>query len=56
MENTACCHYWTAVVKSEAKLCSECDPGIGKWHGKFPKEKPTAENKKAIQAQGLEDY
>lgn len=41
MENTAVCHYWVRKVdKQEPPLCSECDPGIGKWHGIFEKKKP----------------
>ena len=53
VENTATSNYWSqkypfqvteekpfpADVNSEKpKLCSECDPDIGKWHGCFPKE------------------
>ena len=33
VENTALCSYW-----SKNKLCSECDPDIGKWHNCFPKK------------------
>lgn len=36
VENTAACNYWN---KEKGKaLCSECDPEIKKWHGRFPKE------------------
>ena len=35
VENTALSTYWF----SEKKLCSECDPRIGKWHGRFKKRK-----------------
>lgn len=44
IENTACCRYWTICMDAHrAKvdpvlLCSECDPEIGKWHGRFPKQ------------------
>ena len=45
IENTALSPYsWT----SEEKLCSECDPRIGKWHNKFPKSEEMP--------QGEEDY
>lgn len=43
VENTALSGYWTRnydVGKGEPlvpPLCSECNPAIGKWHGKFPK-------------------
>jgi hypothetical protein len=34
MENTATSNYW----HEHKPICSECDPAIGKWHGRFPKE------------------
>lgn len=37
VENTAVSHYWTRP-KGSPPLCSECDPEIGKWHGRFPKQ------------------
>src|SRR4029077_7729488 len=37
VENTAVSNYWTREKGSPA-LCSECDPKIGKWHGRFPKQ------------------
>ena len=37
MDNTAVTHYWTRKEGSPA-LCSECDPEIRKWHGRFPKQ------------------
>lgn len=36
VENTALSLYW--VSQSERKLCSECDPAVGKWHGVFEKK------------------
>lgn len=39
VENTALSGFWlrnTEGRKGKA-LCSECDPEIGKWHGRFPK-------------------
>jgi hypothetical protein len=36
VENTAVSHYWTRE-KGTPPLCSECDPAIGKWHGRFEK-------------------
>jgi hypothetical protein len=44
IENTATSNYWLRPVdKNENKftgpaLCSECDPKIGKWHGRFEKK------------------
>lgn len=38
IENTALCDYWSALVEGTPKLCSECDPEIGEWHGVFEKE------------------
>lgn len=41
IENTACSNYWAAKFETEEGqkplLCSECDPSIGQWHGRFPK-------------------
>ena len=34
IENTALSLYW-----SGSKLCSKCDPEIGKWHGAFKEQK-----------------
>lgn len=36
VDNTALTRYWIRK-KDDPKLCSECDPAIGKWHDKFPK-------------------
>jgi hypothetical protein len=45
MENTALCHYWSRFQGRDKPnlpaLCSECDPGIGKWHGRFEKKPAT---------------
>ncbi len=32
-----CATYWYRKMENRPDLCSECDPSIGKWHGKFPK-------------------
>jgi len=37
VENTACSNYFCSVMDKIAPLCSECDPSIGKWHGRFEK-------------------
>jgi hypothetical protein len=37
VENTAVSNFWTKDQGSPA-LCSECDPKIGKWHGRFSKD------------------
>jgi len=42
IENTAVSHYWVRKVDKEPPLCSECDPGIGKWHNIFPKQSADA--------------
>lgn len=43
IENTALSRYWVRNLGNKKKdnppLCSECDPEIGKWHGRFLKEK-----------------
>lgn len=33
IENTATSNYWL----SDERLCSLCDPKIGKWHNLFPR-------------------
>jgi hypothetical protein len=38
VEETALSHYWSARLRQVAAVCSACDPGIGKWHGEFPRE------------------
>ena len=38
VEDTALSHYWSARLRQVAAVCSACDPGIGKWHGEFPRE------------------
>ena len=35
VENTACCHYHWRKMKGEPLLCSQCDPEIDEWHGRF---------------------
>jgi len=34
IENTALCYYW-----SGSRLCSNCDPLINEWHGRFKQTK-----------------
>ncbi|AUR81993.1 hypothetical protein NVP1017O_24 [Vibrio phage 1.017.O._10N.286.55.C11] len=36
-ENTACCNFHILASEGKKALCSECDPKIGKWHGRFKK-------------------
>lgn len=37
-ENTATCNYWNRYSKADKrKICSVCDPDIGKWHSRFPR-------------------
>ena len=40
IENSALSRYNTTRYNDEPNLCSECDPYIGKWHGKFKREFP----------------
>lgn len=46
VENTATSGYWYRFMDLEKDatppppLCSECDPEISKWHGKFDRFKP----------------
>lgn len=45
VENTALSRFWQRFVDEDFQkvdppkpaLCSECDPAIGVWHGRFPK-------------------
>ena len=38
IENTALSRYWYKETE-EPDLCSECDPKIKKWHGRFARRK-----------------
>lgn len=36
VENTALSSFWwRAMAQNKPALCSECDPEIGGWHGRF---------------------
>lgn len=38
IDNTALTNFWVDRLHlKKPPLCSECDPDIGKWHGKFQK-------------------
>jgi len=40
VDNTAMGNYWMDVYgDNRPPLCTECDPRIKKWHGRFPKLK-----------------
>lgn len=40
IENTATSRFWFRLEREDQRaLCSVCDPEMGKWHGKFPREK-----------------
>lgn len=39
IENTATSNYWSNEWSETPQLCLECDPEIGRWHDRFPKEK-----------------
>lgn len=49
VENTALGGYWQQQMMAQRAgtkhepLCSQCDPNIGQWHDKFPREAVTAE-------------
>jgi hypothetical protein len=36
IENTALSHFWFRPERDTA-LCSDCDPEINQWHGRFEK-------------------
>lgn len=38
VENTALSLYWIDAGQ-KPPLCSECNPRIGRWHGRFPRER-----------------
>lgn len=42
VENTASSRFWFRNFPNSGlngrALCSECDPEIGKWHGRFPRQ------------------
>jgi len=38
VENTALGNFWIkSLTKDKKALCTECDPSVGRWHGRFPK-------------------
>ena len=37
IDNTAVSNYWANKSAGKPLKCAECDPGIGQWHGVFPK-------------------
>lgn len=37
VDNTAIGNFWEQLLENKPRLCTECDPSIGKWHGKFDK-------------------
>lgn len=38
IENTALGRYWETVMTKDEPLCSQCDPKINKWHGRFERQ------------------
>jgi len=37
VDNTALTRYW---LRGDGRaLCSACDPAVGRWHGRFPRER-----------------
>lgn len=54
VDNTAITNFWWDVMhEGKSQLCSECDPAIGKWHGRFPKT-PADEYTKKFGADSIE--
>lgn len=41
VDNTAVTNWAVRTARRQPPLCSECDPEIGRWHGKFPKQEFT---------------
>lgn len=38
IDNSALTNFWCSLLPENAlPLCSECDPQIGEWHGRFKK-------------------
>jgi hypothetical protein len=37
IDNTASSGYYTRKLEGLPLLCSQCDPEIGEWHGRFPR-------------------
>jgi hypothetical protein len=37
VDNTAVTNWAVRTARRLPPLCSECDPDIGEWHGRFPK-------------------
>jgi hypothetical protein len=37
VDNTALTNFWMTRADKTKALCSQCDPEIGKWHGRFPR-------------------
>lgn len=55
VDNTALTNFWADHIgEGQPALCSECDPGIGKWHGRFPKT--TVKEHKRLFPQSTIDY
>ena len=48
-------YYWSARLQNMPRMCSECAPMIGKWHGRFPKEYVQDKTFAELQRLGLED-
>lgn len=39
IENTALSHFWLRDLEGDGRaLCSACDPDIGEWHDRFPRQ------------------
>ena len=35
VDNTALGNFWEAQMERKPQLCTQCDPEIKKWHGRF---------------------
>ncbi len=53
VENTACCNYHWDHMKGNPLRCSQCDPEIKKWHGRFPRRLVKDTNYETVPADGM---
>lgn len=40
VDNTALTNHYKVLVNGADPLCSECDPDLAKWHGRFKRMTP----------------
>jgi len=54
VDNTAITNFWTALLEEKPKLCSVCDPEIGKWHRRFERVTASEYEKRYPNARKIE--